>query len=408
MTRISYAQIAALVGVSLVALNLRAPFTSLAPLLEQIMLDLSLSASQGGSVTALPLIALAIFSPLAPQFSQRVGIHPALCSAIFLVGVGIVIRSLGWESTLYIGTVILGAGVAFGNVLLPAFVKRHFPNHISMVTSSYIFLMGIGSTLAASLMIPIAHSNSSFILSGWALALSFNLIFVAAGLIYWLPKCMREKLSVGSKQHINTKQSAEHSQNSGLSSSPLSLMRSKVAWVVTLALGINSFTFYSFAGWLPKILSDFGYSELDAGYIYGFLQFSTMIPGLLLMPVLAKWRNHIALVSICSGSVVISLLGLIALPEYAVFWVAYFGLSNCSTFIVVLSFIGLRTQNAEQAAALSGMSQCLGYALAATGPSLVGWSHSYTNGWVWPLSIIAAFAGLCLVCAANAARDRKV
>ncbi|WP_117234807.1 MFS transporter [Vibrio maerlii] len=396
MNRLSHTTIAALLGVFLIALNLRAPFTSLAPLLEQIMQDLSMSASLGGFVTALPLVALALFSPIAPKLSSKVGINSALLAAVILIGIGIAIRSVGFALPLYIGTVLLGAGVAFGNVLLPAFVKEHFPNHISLVTSSYIFLMGIGSTLAASLMIPLSHSPAIAGVGGWQLALLFNLIFVLVALLYWLPKWRQGRKTV----YANSTESRN--------ASPLSLIRSKVAWIVTLALGINSFTFYSFAGWLPKILTDYGYSELDAGYIYSFLQFSTMVPGLILMPVLAKWKNHVALVSICSGSVVISLIGLLTLPQFATFWVAYFGLSNCSTFIVVLSFIGLRTNNASQAAALSGMSQSIGYAFAATGPSLVGWSHTVTGGWQLPIGIITVFAFFCLICAANAARDRKV
>ena len=42
-----------------------------------------------------------------------------------------------------------------------------------------------------------------------------------------------------------------------------------------------------------------------------------------------------------------------------------------------LSFVSLRTHNAQQAAALSGMAQCIGYLLAATGPILAGTLHSF-------------------------------
>ncbi len=61
MPRLSPVTLLTLLGVFLVALNLRAPFTSLAPVLEQIMESLSLSAAQAGFVTALPLISLAVF-----------------------------------------------------------------------------------------------------------------------------------------------------------------------------------------------------------------------------------------------------------------------------------------------------------------------------------------------------------
>ncbi|WP_220718057.1 MFS transporter [Agarivorans litoreus] len=395
MPRLSPVTLLTLLGVFLVALNLRAPFTSLAPVLEQIMESLSLSAAQAGFVTALPLISLAVFSSLAPKLAQNLGLEKALVISLFCVAFGVAVRSMGLVSPLYLGTVVMGAGIAFGNVLLPAVVKKLFPERISEVSSLYIFVMGVGSTLAASVMVPLSQQAPEQ-LFGWQFALAFNLIFPLAALLFWLPK-----LTTKSRQQH---QAEQHSESVSITS----LLRLPVAWFVTLALGINSFTFYAFAGWLPKILNDVGYSELDAGYIYGFLQFSTMVPGLVLMPILAKLRNHTLLITLCASSVVFSLLGMILAPNLAILWVGLFGLSNCATFIVALSFIGHKTTNTQQAAALSGMSQSFGYALAATGPSLIGFIHTSTGTWSLPLLIIALFGVACTVFCALAAKGKRL
>ncbi|GAB1620717.1 CynX/NimT family MFS transporter [Agarivorans albus] len=395
MPRLSPVTLLTLLGVFLVALNLRAPFTSLAPVLEQIMESLSLSAAQAGFVTALPLISLAVFSSLAPKLAQNLGLEKALVISLFCVALGVTVRSMGLVSPLYLGTVVMGAGIAFGNVLLPAVVKKFFPERISEVSSLYIFVMGVGSTLAASVMVPLSQQAPEQLL-GWQFALAFNLIFPLAALLFWLPK-----LTTKSRQQH---QAEQHSESVSITS----LLRLPVAWFVTLALGINSFTFYAFAGWLPKILNDVGYSELDAGYIYGFLQFSTMVPGLVLMPILAKLRNHTLLITLCASSVVLSLLGMILAPGLAILWVGLFGLSNCATFIVALSFIGHKTTNTQQAAVLSGMSQSFGYALAATGPSLIGFIHTSTGTWSLPLLIIALFGVACTVFCALAAKGKRL
>jgi CP family cyanate transporter-like MFS transporter len=394
MPRFTPIQLIALLGVVLIALNLRAPFTSVAPVLEQIMHNLSLSASKAGLITALPLFALALFSPIAPKISHKFGLTKALVLALICIALGVAIRSIGSISPLYIGTMFLGAGIAFGNVLLPAVVKEHFPQQISPITSLYVFVMGAGATLASSLMVPLSHLSPAQI-QGWQFALLFNLLFPIAALMFWLPK-LKSKIPVPNPNQGETKHSA------------LALLKSPIAWFVTLALGINSFTFYSFAGWLPKILNDLGYSELDAGYIYGFLQFSTMVPGLLLVPILARFHNHVLLIGVCAGSVVLSLIGLILSPELAIMWVAIFGLANCSTFIIAMSFVGLRTNNTRQAASLSGIAQSLGYALAATGPSLIGYAHTKTQGWLIPVLIIAAFGSACTIFAMLAARKRLI
>lgn len=384
-----------MLGILFLSLNLRGPFTSLAPVLSQVMEGLNLNSSAAGFLTALPLLTFAFFSPLVTKISQRIGLEPSLLLALVLITTGITLRSFGIIPTLYIGTVMIGMGIAIGNVLLPVVVKISFPTRIATVTSLYIFTMGIGSTLGSSLMVPFSDLTL-FTLTGWQLALLMNLVFPILALMIWLPKIRKRSSSATNKKQEDK---------------PLpmkKMIKSGVAWQVTLALGLNSFTFYSLAGWLPQILNDLGYSEIDAGYIYGFLQFSTMVPGLLLLPFLGKNDNQQWLITLCTSSVFIGLIGLLYLPEFAIFWVGLFGLANCSTFIIALSFVGLRTSNSSQAASLSGMAQGIGYALAATGPTLVGKLHALTDSWSVPILLIAAVAFACTIFAALAARDKKI
>ncbi|MDH5925779.1 MFS transporter [Vibrio lentus] len=384
-----------MLGILFLSLNLRGPFTSLAPVLSQVMEGLNLNSSAAGFLTALPLLTFALFSPLVTKISQRIGLEPSLLLALVLITTGITLRSFGIIPTLYIGTVMIGMGIAIGNVLLPVVVKISFPTRIATVTSLYIFTMGIGSTLGSSLMVPFSDLTL-FTLTGWQLALLMNLVFPILALMIWLPKIRKRSSSATNKKQEDK---------------PLpmkKMIKSGVAWQVTLALGLNSFTFYSLAGWLPQILNDLGYSEIDAGYIYGFLQFSTMVPGLLLLPFLGKNDNQQWLITLCTSSVFIGLIGLLYLPEFAIFWVGLFGLANCSTFIIALSFVGLRTSNSSQAASLSGMAQGIGYALAATGPTLVGKLHALTDSWSVPILLIAAVAFACTIFAALAARDKNI
>ncbi|WP_192892138.1 MFS transporter [Vibrio bathopelagicus] len=384
-----------MLGILFLSLNLRGPFTSLAPVLSQVMEGLSLNSSAAGFLTALPLLTFALFSPLVTKISQRIGLEPSLLLALVLITTGITLRSFGAIPTLYIGTVMIGLGIAIGNVLLPVVVKISFPTRIATVTSLYIFTMGIGSTLGSSLMVPLSELPL-FTLTGWQLALLMNLVFPILALMIWLPKITKRSSSKSTKQNEENPVPMKK------------MIKSGVAWQVTLALGLNSFTFYSLAGWLPQILNDLGYSEIDAGYIYGFLQFSTMVPGLLLLPFLGKSNNQRWLITLCTSSVFIGLIGLLYLPDFAIFWVGLFGLANCSTFIIALSFVGLRTSNSSQAASLSGMAQGIGYALAATGPTLVGKLHAQTGSWSVPILLIAGVAFACTIFAALAARDNKV
>ena len=61
-------------------------------------------------------------------------------------------------------------------------------------------------------------------------------------------------------------------------------------------------------------------------------------------------------------------IGLWLMPEWALVWVLLLGAGSGASFILALSFMGLRARDAMQSASLSSMAQTLGYLLAAMGP----------------------------------------
>jgi CP family cyanate transporter-like MFS transporter len=96
-----------------------------------------------------------------------------------------------------------------------------------------------------------------------------------------------------------------------------------------------------------------------------------------------------ATVSLLTAS---SLIGLIYAPDYAMLWAVVLGFGSGASMMLGLTFIGLRTKNAGDTAALSGMAQCVGYLMAAAGPLLLGQLHDWTGGWTAPLLITAAIS----------------
>ncbi|CAM4154499.1 MFS transporter [Vibrio neonatus] len=385
----------AFIGILLLAANLRGPFTSLAPLLDQIMTQLHLSSTILGMLSSLPLLSFALISPFALVILKYAGLKNSICIALLSIFFGVCLRSYGDVYSLYIGTVFIGAGIAVGNVLLPVAVKVSFPARIAVVSSLYTFTMGIGSALSSTAMVPLSHwSFSSTVfssISGWQFALLFNLLLVFIALVFWLFSA-KDKSRNESHKPINIKQ----------------LLRSPIAWQVTLALGLNSFTFYSFAGWLPKILIDHGMTETEAGYIYGLLQFATMLPGLVLIPFLSILKSTKWLFVGTAMGAVIATLGTLYVPQWAILWTLMFGFFNCATFVIGLSFIGLRTHNAPQAAALSAMSQSIGYGIATIGPPLLGYFYQSSGSWALSLWSIAIVGCGCAFFGALSARDVKV
>jgi len=129
-----------------------------------------------------------------------------------------------------------------------------------------------------------------------------------------------------------------------------------------------------------------------AGSLQGLLQLMTAVAGLVLGPVVRRMKDQQALALSVSLAACLSLLGLWQVPTLAMLWVGLLGVSLGAAFILSVAFVGLRASNSHQAAALSGMAQCVGYLLAAAGPPLVGLVHDVTGGWGVAL-------GLCVVTA---------
>ena len=115
-----------MIGIILLAANLRVPITSVGPLIALIRDDLLISNTIAGALTTLPLLAFAFISPFAPKIAKRLGIELTLLISLIILSLGIFLRSLGSVEILFIGTLLIGVGIAIGNVLLPGLVKQNF------------------------------------------------------------------------------------------------------------------------------------------------------------------------------------------------------------------------------------------------------------------------------------------
>ena len=375
-TKNKWNTVALVAGILFIAVNLRLPFTSIAPVLPLIQSDFGLSSSAVGLLTSLPLLAFAAFSPLSAPVAQKFGLERTLFGALTIISLGILLRSTGSVWTLYVGTILIGTGIALGNVLLPGLVKRDLSANVASMTGAYSITMGGAGAIGSAIMIPLTQ------VWGWNIALTLLIAAPLFALIVWLPQLKKhEPVSLS-----NPKKSAT-----------VAVWKSSLAWQVTLFMGFNAMPFYVAVGWLPTILMDNGISATEAGSVHGTLQLATAIPGLILAATLRRLKDQKLAAVITSLLVALSFIGLIYAPEFAILWAALLGFGSGACMMLGLTFVVLRTQNAGDAAALSGMAQCVGYLMAAAGPLLLGQVHDWTGGWTAPLLITAAIAvaGAC-------------
>lgn len=377
-----------LAGILMIATTLRVTFTGAAPLLDMIRETFRLTTAQTGILTTLPLLAFAVISPLAAGIARRFGIERSLFAAMLIICAGIALRSAGNTALLYFGTAIIGCGIAIGNVLLPGLIKRDFPGQVARLTGAYSLTMGVAAAIGSMLVVPVAQQGY-----GWPGALLALMVFPVVAMIVWFPQLSNHTQSTLSSSK------ALHSRG---------IWTSALAWQVTLFLGINSLIYYVVIGWLPSILISHGYSEAQAGSLHGLMQLATAIPGLLIGLILSRLKDQRGIAILMALLCAVSAIGLLFIPDLASVWVVIFGFGTGATMILGLTFIGLRANSAHQAAALSGMAQCVGYLLAAFGPPVMGKVHDISGQWSIPLIGCAVLACIMAIFGGFAGRNAEI
>lgn len=370
-------------GILVLATNLRGPFTAAGPLLDVIRSSFDMGAGQAGFLITLPLLIFCVVSPFSSSLARALGVERVLFMALLVIMAGIALRSLGAVWALFLGTGILGIGIAVANTLIPSLLKRDFPHRITALTAVYTVTMGAASALGSMIVVPLAHAFN------WQWALGVFILFPMLSVLVWWPQLKRHAAPVA--QAVVTSDDRVWSV--------------KLAWQISLFFGLTSFVYYVMTAWLPSMLVALEYTPAEAGSIHGILQLATACPGIVLVPLVQRLADQRVIAASLALLVAISMLGLQWMPAGAYVWVILFGFSIGGSFLLALSFIGLRTVSSSQAAALSGMVQCVGYLMSATGPILMGTLHDMAGDWHGPLYVCIGLSIIMGVLGYSAGRN---
>ncbi|HEY0216373.1 MAG TPA: MFS transporter [Cellulomonas sp.] len=388
-----------LLGVLLVALNLRIAVASVSPILDLVRIDVVLSATQAGLLGTIPVASFAAFGSLTPVLARRVGLEPLLVAAMLLSAVGEVVRSSASTATGFLGwSVIALAGMGMGNVLLPPLVKRYFPDRIGPVTAAYSVTMSISTALPAALALPVAERL------GWRVSLSVWAVVGLLAAVPWVVVIVRSAAARAELAGLLRRAPATTPALTSRHREGGRVWRSPLAWGMAITFGMNSLDSYAMFAWLPQILIDGGTSSHAAGVWLSVFAILGLPPALVAPVLAARMRNPIALVVFFVSCFAVAYVGLIVAPGGPVWlWILLGGLGP-GAFPVLLALINLRTRTSAGAASLSGFAQGIGYALAGTGPLLVGVLYDATGTWTAALLFLIGTLVVLVVAATVACR----
>lgn len=378
-----------LVGMVLLAANLRPAATSLGTLLEQAQQALSFSASLAGLLTTLPVLCFAVFGPVATTLGRRWGLHRTTLLTLVLVVAGLVLRAA--TDSVLVFTVASGlalAGMASGNVLLPPLVKRHFPHRVGLLTAVYSTALMTGAALPAWVAVPVSDATGS-----WRYGLAMWGVLAAVAVVPWIG-LLRHDVR-GDDRPV-----ARYSMRD--------VARTRLAWQMALFFGIQSSFAYSQFGWLPKIYQDAGLDPGTAAMMLGLLT-AVGIPMALLLPAYAaRQADQRLLVTGLGTCAFAGFFGLLAVPSTLPWlWALLLGVGG-SAFPWCLTMIGLRAHSQDGTAVLSGFVQSVGYVVAAVGPLGTGLLFDLTGGWTVPLTVLTVLTVPLVLFGLTFARPRYI
>ena len=372
-------------GIVLVAINLRTTIIALPPFMPTIRAETGLSATATGLLTTLPILCWATLSLFAPRVARRIGFDWSLIAMIGLLSAGILVRVIPAIWSLYAGTLVIGIALALGNVIAPASVKRDFPHKPGLMMSLYGVGMSVGGAISAAAVMPI-HEVTGL---SWRNTLGLLIVPALIALAMLLPRLRMPSV-------LAANAALRAAERARADSARPRLWNDLLAWQISLFFGLQAAIFYGLGTWAPTIVNDHGISQSTAGIVFAVAQVGG-IPASFVVPLLIQNGMSIRrlIVAICV-LFAIGIGGMLLLPAttpaLTAVWLVLMNVAGASAMACTLMLMVLRSPDTEHAAAISGMSQAVGYAIAGVSPFLFGMLHDLSGSWMLP-----TVGTLCLV-----------
>lgn len=397
--RLPVGPVVAIVAVATVALMLRPAATSLGPLLPDISADLGGGGLGAGVLTALPPFIFGVLGLAAVPIGRRLGLSGAIVAALGISVAGLALRPVVGSMGIFLALSVLAlVGGALGNVLVPAWVKRHSSGtQQRRLMAVYVAVLSIGGSAGAMLAIPLTGLPGASVLprighgpdpSGG----DWRISVLAWAVIALVPLAMWAVVVRRTGHDFPRNALAEQASH-------VSIWRSPTAVALTAMFALQSTNAYTQFGWLPRIYTEGGVSAGMGGFYTALIAACGVLGGWIMPGLIETVSSLRTLAVICGGLTTIGYLGLLVAPHsLALVWALVLGLGGFA-FPMVIALLPARTADPLITARLSGIVQPVGYIFAAVGPLAVGAIVAATGSvtivlWLMALSgVLLALAG---------------
>lgn len=376
--------------IALLALNLRAPFVAVAPVVGPMQAELGFSPVLLGLLTSIPVLCFSLAAPLASLAARKFGAEFAVTLTILGVLAGVAVRSAGGPTLVILGTVVMGLAITIGNIAVPLIIRRDFSiRRQGTAMGVYTAALNIGSFITSVAMAPLAE------LAGWRVALASVGFFAVAAVTTW-------SLAAGPRRAFLPKGIVQDGDAG--SARPAVKGSGWITAGLTAGFGGQAFSYYGVTAWLPSYLNaELGMSAAAAGAGSSLFQLLAIV-GALGVPFAAKYF------STTTAAVTLGVLwlavpaGLLLAPGLWWLWCISGGVAQGGGITLIFLAIIRLARDQSSAGRMSATVQGIGYCFGAVAPPLVGFVQNVTGSWTPPLLVVLGSVLVFFVCTTSSVR----
>lgn len=360
-----------LAAIALVGLNLRPFMAGIGPLAAAISDETGLGLQGISLLTVVPMFLMGVLAFAGPALQARVGARQAVIAALAVLSAASVMRLFvtgGWQ--MVATAALLGLGAAVVQAVFPGIIKRHFPDHVGIVTGLYSGMLMGGGALGAQLSPLIAASWND-----WHVGLAW--MAIPAALALWL---------------VARSLPGDERGRRGASRAGVLLRRPRM-WLLMACFGLVNGGYSTAVAWLAPFYQGLGWNAAASGSLLAIMATAQASAALVLPMLASRGQDRRPWLWLTLALQAAGFVALMARPEAApVLWVAALGagLGGCFALSMIVALDHLH--DPADAGALAALMQGGGFLLAALPPWIVAILHdftgSFTVGWLSHLACV--------------------
>jgi len=386
-----------LLGVWLIYCTFGMTVVSLAPLVPQIMRDLSISHTGMGLIFGSWQLTFILSAIPCGALLDRIGVRNGLLLGTAAMALSSILRGYAFDLYSMLAAVaIFGLGGPIVSTGAPKLVTQWFRGRErGLAMGIYITGPALGAMLALSttnsVLLPAFHQDWRTALLVWAGAT------LAAGAI-WIVIANHPAM-----------RARDEPKPSGPRPTQMSVVRellglTSVRVLLVMSIGIFAFN-HGLNNWLPELLRAKGLSAASAGYLAAFPTLIGLIGSLTIPRLATPERRYAMLIGLSAAAVLTTLMLRAEMGTLLVAGLVVQGIARSSLMtIAILALVENPSIGDKRAATASGMFFSAAEVGGAGGPLVIGAIYSATGGYEMSLTFLTVVTLVLLAGAVYLAR----